>query len=225
MSIPFISSIIVETCSQILLQTSFAGLCSLPVCCRKTASPAPLLMLFSVLVSISVHLSWPGISSVGVGIPASIFVAQLKHCQFLLEIPLWGSYLPFHGYVAFECIVSPWLAQAFHLLPPSHCFQGFSPEQPWMGLRKCFGSIFALVAFSFLLRHLPPSLLSTAEGPAGSSHVCVFSSRNYFVSWCAWDILTVSGKMALVLVEVVLEGWGSVHPQEICFTFEFLHKG
>lgn len=39
MSIPFISSSILEACSQILLQTSFARLCSLPVCSRKTGSP------------------------------------------------------------------------------------------------------------------------------------------------------------------------------------------
>lgn len=29
----------------------------------------------------------------------------------------------------------------------------------------------------------------------------------------------VSNRMLLLLVEVVLEGWGTVRPQEICFTF------
>lgn len=38
------------------------------------------------------------------------------------------------------------------------------PEEVFWGL------LFALVPFSSLIRHLPPSLPSTAEGPAGSFH-------------------------------------------------------
>lgn len=178
-------------------------------------------MLFSVLVSISVHLSWPGISSVIVGIHASVLVVQLKHCQFLLEIPLWGSYLPFHGYVAFEYIVSLWLAQAFHLFPPSH----FSVVLTWAAMSGGWGSVLEvslLLSHSLVwwgVCHLP---FHPLQRTLLALVMCVCSSRNYCVSWCAWDVLTASGKMASLQVEVVLEGWGSVHPQEICFTFEFL---
>lgn len=95
---------------------------------------------------ISVHLSWPGISSVVVGIPASILVVQLQHCQFVLQIPLWGSYLPFHGYVAFECIVGLCLAQAFHLFPPAD----FSVVLTWAAMKGGWGSVLEV---SLLLLH------------------------------------------------------------------------
>lgn len=148
--IPFIPSSILEACSQIPFQNFFARLLSLPICCGKTSSPPHYssLLLFSVLVPISVHLSWTGVSKSYSWYSCQGLVVQLKLCQFLLEIPLGGSYLYFHGYVAFELIVMPWLAQAFHPMS-SHLLtsQQFSPQQPWLGLRKCF------VDCSLLLSH------------------------------------------------------------------------
>lgn len=180
--IPFIPSSILEACSQIPFQTSFARLLSLPVCCGKTSSsPHYSSSFFSVLVPISVHLFWTGVSRVVDGIPAKVLLCNWNPCQFLLEIPLGGSYLHFHGHVAFELTVILWLGQAFHLMS-SHLLTSLqlSPAQPWVGLRKRFGDCSLLLSRSLLwsgICHLPFHPLQRAL-LALFMYVCY--SRKYF---------------------------------------------
>lgn len=167
--IPFVPSGILEACSQIPFQASFARLLSLPVCCWKTSSPPhyssllpwngylfPFQFIFSKKGSVELWLAFLPRSCASETLPASAGNPFLggHTCIFMatLHLNLQSSHV--------------WLKLSIWWVPTFSVLMTGAEEVFW----KCLS---ALVPFSPLIRHLPPSLTSTAECPDSSLHVCM----------------------------------------------------
>lgn len=158
--IPFVPSGILEACSQIPFQASFARLLSLPVCCWKTSSPPhyssllpwngylfPFQFIFSKKGSVELWLAFLPRSCASETLPASagnpflgvILAFSWLHCIWTYSHLMFGSNFPSDEF------------------PHSQ----FS----WLGLRKCFGSVCLLLSHSLLWSgtcHLPSHPLQNA---------------------------------------------------------------
>lgn len=184
--IPFIPSSILEACSQIPFQTSFARLLSLPVWCGKTSSsPHYSSLFFSVLVPISVHLSWTGVSRVVVGIPAKVLLCNWNPASLCWKSLLRGHICVFmamlHLNLQSSCgwvKLSTWWVPTFSLLCSSHLH---SHEWGW-------GSVLGTALCSY-----PVLFSDQASATFPSTHCrgpcwlfsCMYTTlENIFFSWC-----------------------------------------